>query len=126
MVEGSRAGRLSRLLGPEPFLLFAIAGLFFPWVTTGAGSAAGIEQGDGWPVLALAAGAFFLSRAHVRWAWIPAGLGGVVAVRDIVTVSGVEGAAAGVGLWMSAAGLAVATLLLFAREIEAVRRARGG
>jgi hypothetical protein len=125
-VEGSSAGRLSRLLGPESFLLFAIAGLFFPWVRTGAGSAAGIEQGDGWPVLAMAAGAFFLARAHVRWAWIPAALGAVVTIKDIFTVSGVEGAGAGIGLWMSAAGLTAAAILLFAREIEGARRARGG
>jgi len=125
-VEGSSAGRLSRLLGPESFLLFATAGVFFPWVRTGTGSAAGIEQGDGWPVLAMAAGAFFLARAHVRWAWIPAALGAVVTIKDIFTVNDVDGADAGVGLWMSAAGLAVAAILLFAREIEGARRARGG
>ncbi len=125
-MEGSSSGRLSRLIGPESFLLFAIAGLFFPWVKTVGGSAAGIEQGDGWPVLAMAAGAFFLARAHVRWAWIPAALGAVVTIRDIFTVNDVDGADAGIGLWMSAAGLAMAAILLFWREIEAVRRPRGG
>jgi hypothetical protein len=110
------------LLGPEPFLLFAVAGVFFPWVTTATGSAPGIEQGDGWPILAIAAGTFFLARVQVRWAWIPAALGAVVTVRDILKVTNVDGAGAGVGLWMSAAGLAVATVLLFAREVESVRR----
>jgi hypothetical protein len=101
-----------------------VLGVFFPWVTTASGSAVGIEQGDGWPVLALAAGAFFLARAHVRWAWIPAALAAIVTGRDILFVSGVEGAGPGVGLWMSAAGSAVAAILLFLRAIRTVRTAR--
>ena len=104
--------------------MFAVLGLFLPWVTSGSVSVAGIDQGDGWPVLALSAGAFFLARAQIRWAWIPAALGLVVTIRDLLTVGDVQGAGIGVGLWMTAVGLAAASILLFAREIQAVRRAR--
>jgi hypothetical protein len=120
----SSGGRPSRLFGPEPFLLFAVIGVFFPWVTSGSVSSSGLQVGDGLPVLALSAGAFLLSRGRVRWAWIPAGLGAVVVIRDIQRVLGLDGVSVGVGLWMAGFGLIAATGLLLARELARARAAR--
>lgn len=122
--ERSPDRRLSRLFGPEPFLLFAVLGVFFPWVTTDAASSAGIQQGDGLPVLALSAGSFLLSRGPVRWAWIPAGLGAVIAIRDIQRVLALEGVSVGIGLWMVAFGLVVGTVVLLSRELARLRASR--
>jgi len=124
--EASSGGWLSRLAGPEPFLLFAVLGLFFPWVTAGDISSFGIEEGDGFPILALSAGSYLLARARVRWAWIPATLAAIVVVRDVMQVRAVPGVGVGVGLWMTVFGSVVASVLLLAREVRRVRDARNG
>lgn len=122
--EDPRGRTIGRLFGPEAFLLFAVLGVFFPWVTAGDVSSAGIQQGDGLPVLALSAGAYLLGRGPVRWAWIPAGLATVIVLRDVERLLGVEGVSIGVGLWMSAVGLSIGTAVLLAREVARLRGIR--
>jgi hypothetical protein len=109
-------------LSVEPFLLFAVLGVFFPWVTGPGLSRSGLDQ-DGVGILALAAGTYLLARGGIRWAWIPAGVGAVAAIRTVVITLD-STLSVGPGLWMSSVGLAIAAVWLFARESARVRDAR--
>jgi hypothetical protein len=120
--EASRGG-VRRLLTVDPFLLFAVLGVFFPWVTGPGLSRSGLDQ-DGVGILALAAGTYLLARARIRWSWIPAAVGAVAAIRTVVITLGTPTLSVGPGLWMSSIGLAVAAVWLFARELAHVRDMR--
>ena len=117
---------MRRALSVEPFLLFAVLGVFLPWAGGADGSVSGIESDNGVFVLVLAAGAFLLRWAGVRWAWIAAGLGTVVTGRSLLRVLDVTGLTPGVGLWMTLVGLAAATVWLFTEQLGRVRAARSG
>jgi len=120
--EGSKGG-VRRLLSVDLFLLFAVLGVFFPWVTGPGISRSGLDQ-DGVGILALAASSYLLARGGVRWAWIPAGLGAVTAIRTVLNTLDAPPLAIGPGLWMSVMGLVVATVWLLGGELARIRETR--
>ena len=120
--EGSKGG-VRRLLSVDLFLLFAVLGVFFPWVMGPSISRSGLDQ-DGVGILALAASSYLLARGGVRWAWIPAGLGAVTAIRTVLNTLDAPPLTVGPGLWMSVMGLVVATVWLLGGELARIRETR--
>lgn len=112
-----------RLSGPRLLLLVAMAGVLLPWLEDAAGSRIGIGERDGVLVLVVSGGAFVLVGLRIRAAWIAAGLGAAVALRDLLRVLAVPGTMVGLGLWLTAAALTGATVWLL---LELARQVRNG
>ncbi|MCP3988195.1 MAG: hypothetical protein GY724_03910 [Actinomycetia bacterium] len=107
----------------------AIVGIFLTWIepagTEAVGSARiGIEEGDG--VMALVVGVIGLGAAFIgaRPAWIAVGFGTAIAVRDAVRVNDNPAADIGLGLWITAIGFAIATVLLLADLTRTIMASR--
>jgi hypothetical protein len=96
-----------------------------PWAVGGEHSVAGIATRDGVAVLGLCIGAYILHLRAVSWAWIPAGVAGAVAVRDVLIILTARGLAPGFGLALTATTTCAAGLVLFVRLIRGTQGDHG-
>lgn len=99
-----------------------MAGTLLPWLEDASGTRLGIGEGDGVLVILLGAAALLLVHLRVRAAWMAAGLGAAVGLRDLLRVAATPGTSIGIGLWLTALALTAATvwlLLDLARQVRA-------
>ncbi len=99
----------------------AAAGSFATWETEE--SVSGVGSGEGRWVLIVALVAIGLVQLGWRPAWMAAGLVLAIAGRELLSISGDEGAGVGLGLWVTLLGSAAAVVLLVLDMFSRIERA---
>ena len=104
-------------------IALAAVGTALPWIDDGPGwGRSGLGEPDGVLVLLACVATAALAAFGTRVAWVAAGFGAVVAVRDVFVVRD-AGATVGAGLWLTVLALGAAAAWLLVDVVRGVRSA---
>ena len=99
-----------------------MATVLLPWIQGNGEPRWGLGEGDGGAVLVLGFVTLVLIHFGYRFAWIAAALATIVTARGILTLGGLEGVDAGVGIWAAVVLFAAAAITLIYELLSSIER----